>query len=84
LLRSIIDNDKADLMTLTPRLRNVQCLDARGLHRMAYWEWGAADNPRVLVCVHGLSSARMSSAAAVRIGSRTRWVIRSRTTLPTW
>jgi pimeloyl-ACP methyl ester carboxylesterase len=22
---------------------------------MAYWEWGAADNPRVLVCVHGLS-----------------------------
>ncbi len=25
------------------------------LHRMAYWEWGAAANPRVLVCVHGLS-----------------------------
>ncbi len=22
---------------------------------MAYWEWGARDNPRVLVCVHGLS-----------------------------
>jgi pimeloyl-ACP methyl ester carboxylesterase len=22
---------------------------------MAYWEWGDADNPRVLVCVHGLS-----------------------------
>jgi pimeloyl-ACP methyl ester carboxylesterase len=38
-----------------PRLRHVQCLDTRGLHRMAYWEWGAADNPRVLVCVHGLS-----------------------------
>jgi pimeloyl-ACP methyl ester carboxylesterase len=42
-------------MTLTPRLRHVQCLDARGLHRMAYWEWGDAANPRVLVCVHGLS-----------------------------
>jgi pimeloyl-ACP methyl ester carboxylesterase len=55
LLRSIIDNDNGELMTLTPRLRNVQCLDARGLHRMAYWEWGAAENPRVLVCVHGLS-----------------------------
>ncbi|GAP37188.1 alpha/beta fold hydrolase [Piscinibacter sakaiensis] len=38
-----------------PRLRHVDCLGARGLHRMAYWEWGARDNPRVLVCVHGLS-----------------------------
>jgi len=38
-----------------PRLRHVQCLGPRGLHRMAYWEWGDADNPRVLVCVHGLS-----------------------------
>jgi pimeloyl-ACP methyl ester carboxylesterase len=38
-----------------PRLDHVQCLDSRGLHRMAYWEWGDAANPRVLVCVHGLS-----------------------------
>jgi pimeloyl-ACP methyl ester carboxylesterase len=38
-----------------PRLNFVQCLDTRGLHRMAYWEWGDAANPRVLVCVHGLS-----------------------------
>lgn len=38
-----------------PRLRHVACLDGRGLHRMAYWEWGDAANPRVLVCVHGLS-----------------------------
>ncbi len=38
-----------------PRLAHVQCLGARGLHRMAYWEWGDAANPRVLVCVHGLS-----------------------------
>lgn len=38
-----------------PRLHHVQCLDNRGLHRMAYWEWGDAANPRVLVCVHGLS-----------------------------
>ncbi len=38
-----------------PRLAHVQCLSAGGLHRMAYWEWGAADNPRVLVCVHGLT-----------------------------
>lgn len=38
-----------------PRLNHVQCLDTRGLHRMAYWEWGDAANARVLVCVHGLS-----------------------------
>jgi pimeloyl-ACP methyl ester carboxylesterase len=38
-----------------PRLATVQCLDSRGLHRMAYWEWGEHDNPRVLVCVHGLA-----------------------------
>ena len=38
-----------------PRLKHVQCLNPRGLHRMAYWEWGAPDNPRVLMCVHGLT-----------------------------
>ncbi len=38
-----------------PRLGHVQCLGARGLHRMAYWEWGDPRNERVLVCVHGLS-----------------------------
>lgn len=38
-----------------PLLRDVQCLDSRGLHRMAYWQWGDAANPKVLVCVHGLT-----------------------------
>jgi pimeloyl-ACP methyl ester carboxylesterase len=38
-----------------PRLCHVQCLAPEGLHRMAYWEWGDAANPKVLVCVHGLS-----------------------------
>jgi pimeloyl-ACP methyl ester carboxylesterase len=40
-----------------PQLRHVQCLDARGLHRMAYWQWERTDGDaaRVLVCVHGLS-----------------------------
>lgn len=37
------------------RQRSVQCLSPAGLHDMAYVEWGAADNPRVLVCVHGLT-----------------------------
>jgi pimeloyl-ACP methyl ester carboxylesterase len=38
-----------------PSLHHVTCLDSRGLHRMAYWEWGDSRNPRVLVCAHGLS-----------------------------
>ncbi|HSV71581.1 MAG TPA: alpha/beta hydrolase [Methylibium sp.] len=38
-----------------PRLEHVACLDASGLHRMAYWEWGERDNPDVVVCVHGLT-----------------------------
>jgi pimeloyl-ACP methyl ester carboxylesterase len=38
-----------------PRLQHVQCLDSKGLHRVAYWEWGDAANPKVVVCVHGLS-----------------------------
>ncbi|HVL75169.1 MAG TPA: alpha/beta hydrolase [Noviherbaspirillum sp.] len=38
-----------------PRIRFVQCLSPAGLHRVAYKEWGAADNPRVLICVHGVT-----------------------------
>ena len=37
------------------RQRKVQCASPTGLHRMAYLEWGSRDNPRVLVCVHGLT-----------------------------
>jgi len=40
---------------LAPRLHHVSCLDGRGLHRMAYWEWGDPTNDQVVVCVHGLS-----------------------------
>ncbi len=38
-----------------PRERRVQCMSPYGLHRMAYVQWGEADNPRVLICVHGLT-----------------------------
>lgn len=38
-----------------PRLSHVTCASPAGMHRMAYHEWGDPDNPRVLVCVHGLS-----------------------------
>ncbi|MEY2687824.1 MAG: hypothetical protein RL375_2022 [Pseudomonadota bacterium] len=38
-----------------PHLRRVACLDPTGLHDMAYWQWGDPANPRVVVCVHGLT-----------------------------
>ena len=38
-----------------PRLHHGTCANPKGRPRMAYWEWGAQDNPRVVVCVHGLS-----------------------------
>ncbi|HEX9174511.1 MAG TPA: alpha/beta hydrolase [Telluria sp.] len=37
------------------RIRNVQCSSPAGLHRIAYKEWGDPANPRVLVCVHGVT-----------------------------
>jgi pimeloyl-ACP methyl ester carboxylesterase len=37
------------------RRRKVQCASSSGLHCMSYVEWGARDNPRVLICVHGLT-----------------------------
>jgi len=33
----------------------VQCLSPAGLHKMGYTQWGDPRNPRVLVCVHGLT-----------------------------
>ncbi len=40
---------------MEPRSHHVQCLSPAGFHRMAYVEWGDDDNPRVLVCAHGLT-----------------------------
>ncbi len=37
------------------KIKSVQCFSMSGLHHMAYKEWGAADNPNVLVCVHGVT-----------------------------
>jgi len=45
---------RPDLAVL-PREKRVQCASSAGLHRMAYFEWGDAANPDVLVCVHGLA-----------------------------
>ena len=35
--------------------RSLPCLSPHGFHRMTYYEWGDAGNPRVLICVHGLT-----------------------------
>src|SRR5690349_5555705 len=41
------------------RRGKVRCASPTGFHSVAYREWGSPDNPRVLVCVHGLTrSAR--------------------------
>ena len=37
------------------RQRFLRCASPRGLHRVAYLEWGDPKNERVLVCVHGLT-----------------------------
>lgn len=39
----------------TATIKSVQCISPAGLHRMVYKEWGRADNPKVLVCVHGVT-----------------------------
>ena len=38
-----------------PDLNHVNCPDAGGAHRMAYWQWGRPASGHVVVCVHGLS-----------------------------
>ena len=38
-----------------PRFDEVQCLSPAGFHTLRWTEWGEPSNPRVLVCVHGLT-----------------------------
>jgi len=40
---------------IEPRQHSYRSLSAHGFHRVAYLEWGDPDNPRVVVCVHGLT-----------------------------
>ena len=42
-------------MAMQAQIKMVQCLSPAGLHAMAYKEWGDPRNPRVLVCVHGVT-----------------------------
>ena len=55
------------------KLVTLRCLGPHGFHRMAYAEWGAADNPQVVICVHGLTrNGRDFDALAAALESRRR------------
>ncbi len=38
----------------SPDTRHFRGLSAHGFHRVVYYEWGAHNNPAVVVCVHGV------------------------------
>ena len=37
------------------RTDHIMCVGPHGIHRMVYYEWGDPTNPKVLLCVHGLT-----------------------------
>jgi pimeloyl-ACP methyl ester carboxylesterase len=56
-----------------PRAQYVLGLTSRGFHRIRYWEWGDPANPRVLICVHGLTrNGRDFDALAASLAGRYR------------
>ena len=53
----------------------MRCVSPKGLHRMAYLEWGDPKNEQVLVCVHGLGRcARDFDTLAAALSDRYRVV----------
>jgi pimeloyl-ACP methyl ester carboxylesterase len=55
------------------RQGSFSALGPHGFHRVHYTEWGAADNPHVVVCVHGLTrNGRDFDALARRLSTRCR------------
>lgn len=66
------------LMT-EPTLSFVPCADAQGGHRMAYWQWGDANSPHLVLCVHGLTRQGrdfdlLAQAIVARAGGQVRVV----------
>lgn len=53
-----------------PRTGAVQCLSPGGLHAMRYVEWGDPHNPRVLLCVHGLTRSGRDFDRLARVLAR--------------
>jgi pimeloyl-ACP methyl ester carboxylesterase len=67
--------DRRKKAGMSARQSFVSCASPRGLHRVAYLEWGDPENPRVLVCVHGLTRcARDFDALAAALSDRFRVV----------
>lgn len=64
---------------IEPALHFVDCEDAQGGHRMAYWQWGDPASPHLVVCVHGLTRQGrdfdvLARALVERAGGRIRVV----------
>ena len=58
---------------MEPKQRTVQCLSPRGLHKIAFLEWGDPSNSKVLICAHGLTRcARDFDALAAAMADRYR------------
>lgn len=47
--------DPPMLTRTAPRERSLRALSPHGFHRVVWHEWGDATNPRVAICVHGLT-----------------------------
>lgn len=64
---------------LAPSLHHVVCPGASqanaSSHRMAFWRWGDARNPKVLFCVHGLSRQGRDFDVLARAMAQTHQVI---------
>lgn len=58
-----------------PRLQSFLSLGPRGFHRVAYTEWGDANNPHLVICVHGFTrNSRDFDVLAARLADRCRVV----------
>jgi pimeloyl-ACP methyl ester carboxylesterase len=67
--------EESGLKMPASRQRFVRCASPRGLHRVAYLEWGDPKNERVLICAHGLTRcARDFDALAAALGEHYRVV----------
>ncbi len=55
------------------REQYLHCLNSRGFHRLHYTDWGDPENPRAVICVHGLTrNCRDFDALAVALQDRLR------------
>ncbi len=60
-------------MSFGPRLNKFPSLGPHGFHRLSYVEWGEADNPHIVICVHGLTrNARDFDELARALAYKTR------------